>query len=110
YNYLNNLDPNSILFIYGDNDTYPLWGLQEPELFRDDVKIVNYTLLGSPWNIEQSLRRTYNAPALPSKLKYTDYQLNSNDNIMVVAGNIKSIFGELHSIIKPDVEIGRAHV
>lgn len=110
YNYLNNLDPNSILFVYGDNDTYPLWGLQETELFRDDVKIVNYTLLGSPWNIEQSLRRTYNAPALPSKLKYTDYQLNSNDNIMVVAGNIKSIFGELHSIIKPDVEMSVSEI
>lgn len=110
YNYLNNLDKNSILFVYGDNDTYPLWGLQETELFRDDVKIVNYTLLGSPWNIEQSLRKTYNAPALPSKLKYTDYQLNTNDNIMVVAGNIKSIFGELHSIIKEDAPLSVAEI
>src|SRR5690606_36805019 len=67
YKYLNNLDKNNpILFVYGDNDTNPLWGLQETENFRDDAKIVNYTLLGSPWNIEQSLRKTYNAPALPS--------------------------------------------
>ncbi len=110
HNYLNNLDKNSILFVYGDNDTYPLWGLQETELFRDDVKIVNYTLLGSPWNIEQSLRKTYNAPALPSKLKYKDFQLNTNDNIMVVAGNIKSIFGELHSIIRPDAGLSVAEV
>ena len=110
YNYLNNLDKNSILFVYGDNDTYPLWGLQETENFRDDVKIVNYTLLGSPWNIEQSLRKTYNAPALPSKLEYKNYQLNTNDQVMVVAGNIKSIFGELHSIIKPDTGLSIAEI
>lgn len=105
YNYLNNLDKNSILFVYGDNDTYPVWGLQETENFRDDVKIVNYTLLGSPWNIEQSLRKTYNATALPSKLQYTDYQLNTNDNIMIVGGNIKSIFSQLHSLFKPDSDL-----
>jgi len=110
YNYLNKLDKNSMLFVYGDNDTYPLWGLQEAENFRDDVKIVNYTLLGSPWNIEQSLRKTYNAPPLPSKLEYKDYQLNTNDNIMVVAGNIRSIFGELHSIIKPDAGLSVAEI
>ncbi|MDD3457901.1 MAG: DUF2723 domain-containing protein [Weeksellaceae bacterium] len=102
YNYLNNLDENSILFVYGDNDTYPLWGLQETENFRDDVKIVNYTLLGSPWNIEQSLRKTYNASPLPSKLEYKDYQLNTNDNIMVVGGSLKSIFSQLHSLFKQD--------
>lgn len=110
HNYLNNLDKNAILFVYGDNDTYPLWGLQETENFRDDVKIVNYTLLGSPWNIEQSLRKTYNAAALPSKLQYKNYQLNTNDNIMVVAGNIKSIFSELHSIIKPDTGLSVSEI
>src|SRR5690606_15442109 len=105
YNYLNNLDKNSILFVYGDNDTYPLWGLQETEKFRDDLKIVNYTLLGSPWNIEQSLRKTYNAAPLPSKLEYKDYQLNTNDNIMVVGENIKSIFSQLHSLFKEERDL-----
>lgn len=110
FNYLNGLDQNSILFVYGDNDTYPLWGLQETELFRDDVKIVNYTLLGSPWNIDQSLRRTYNAAALPSKLEYKDFQLNTNDNIMVVAGNLKSIFTELNSLIREDADLSTAEI
>lgn len=110
YNYLFNLDKNSILFVYGDNDTYPLWGLQETENFRDDVKIVNYTLLGSPWNIEQSLRKTYNAAPLPSKLQYQNYQLNTNDNIMVVGGNIKSIFNQLHSLFKGNSELTVAEI
>lgn len=110
YNYLNKLDKNSILFVYGDNDTYPLWGLQETENFRDDVKIVNYTLLGSPWNIEQSHRKTYNAEALPHQMVPAQYQLNTNDNIMVVAKNLRGIFGELHSIIKPDAPLSVAEI
>ena len=110
YKYLNNLDENSIIFVYGDNDTYPLWGLQETENFRDDVKIVNYTLLGSPWNIEQSLRRTYNAAALPSTLEYKDYQLNTNDQIMVVNSNIKSIFSQLYSLFKEDSDLSVAEI
>lgn len=110
HNYLNKLDKNSIIFVYGDNDTYPLWGLQETENFRDDVKIVNYTLLGSPWNIEQSHRKTYNAEALPHEMVPAQYQLNSNDNVMVVAKNLRSIFGELHSIIKPDAPLSVSEI
>lgn len=105
YNYLHNLDKNSILFVYGDNDTYPLWGLQETENFRDDVKIVNYTLLNSAWNIDQALRKTYNAPALPSRLKYEDFQMGTNDNIMLVGGNIRTIFTELNRLIREDSEL-----
>lgn len=90
YNYLANLDPNSIIFVYGDNDTYPLWGLQETAEFRDDVKIVNFTLLGSPWNIEQSLRKTYKAEGLPSQLKREDYQLGVNEGILVLSSDFLS--------------------
>src|SRR5690606_14721073 len=110
HNYLHKLDKNSILFVYGDNDTYPLWGLQETENFRDDVKIVNYTLLGSPWNLEQSHRKTYNAEALPHQMVPGNYQLNTNDNIMVVARNLRSIFGELHSIVKPDADLSVSEI
>lgn len=100
YNYLVGLDKNSVLFVYGDNDTYPLWGLQETELFRDDVKIANLTLAHSPWNIEQLLRRTYNAQGLPSNLKYTDYQNGTNDNILIMNSTIKGFFDEVNSYVK----------
>lgn len=110
YNYLNNLDENAILFVYGDNDTYPLWGLQETENFRDDLKVVNYTLLGAPWNIEQSLRKTYHAAALPSDLKPENYQLNTNDQIFLVGRNIRSSFEELNSIIRPDAGLSLKEV
>lgn len=101
YNYLYPLDKNAILFVYGDNDTYPLWGLQETENFRDDVKIANLTLAASPWNLEQLLRKTYNAAPIPTSLKPKDYQTGTNDQIFVVGGSLKNVFDQLNSFIKP---------
>ncbi len=44
--YLKEIPPNGILFTGGDNDTYPLWYLQEIRNYRQDVLVINTSLLG----------------------------------------------------------------
>ncbi|MBN2184091.1 MAG: DUF2723 domain-containing protein [Candidatus Krumholzibacteriota bacterium] len=71
YNMLASLEPDAILVTNGDNDTYPLWYIQNVEKYRTDVRVMNRMLLNTPWYIKQ-IRDNY--PKVPITL--TDQQID----------------------------------
>lgn len=70
WNLLAGLDENSVIFTNGDNDTYPLWYLQEVVGFRTDVTVVNLALINLTWYTQKMKRRE---PPMP--VSYTDEEL-----------------------------------
>lgn len=75
YNLLNSCAPYAILFTNGDNDTFPLWYLQEVRHVRTDVRVVCLSLLDTKWYIKQ-LRDEWSHKSPPLPISFTNKQLN----------------------------------
>ncbi|MDY7396037.1 DUF2723 domain-containing protein [Aureibaculum sp. 2210JD6-5] len=77
--YLDSAQENAIMFTIGDNDTFPLWYMQEVENYRTDLKLVNTSLFATDWYIDQQKRKTYLADPIPGQLVHNDYKTGSLD-------------------------------
>jgi hypothetical protein len=74
-NYLGLTDKNGVVITFGDNDTFPLWYIQEVEEWRTDVRILNYTLSGMHWYVDQLYNKLYQSDPLPFTLPRDMYGL-----------------------------------
>jgi hypothetical protein len=75
YNLLQTCEEGSILFTNGDNDTFPLWYLQDVEGIRRDVRVVCLSLVNTPWYIQQMKNKPYYPEARAVPISMTDAQI-----------------------------------
>ncbi len=75
-NYLTSVAHNGIIFCNGDNDTFPLWYVQEVEGYRTDIRVCNLSYLQTEWYVDQMVRNSYDSEPLP--ISWTQQQYSGD--------------------------------
>ncbi|MGD9707006.1 MAG: DUF2723 domain-containing protein [Candidatus Delongbacteria bacterium] len=98
-NILESCDENGILFTNGDNDTFPVWYLQEVEGIRTDVQVVNLSLLNTGWYIRQLKKK------MPEYIRYSEKQIDEyfDQHLMTSDGFMRRYWPEKKKLQLPSV-------
>lgn len=101
-NYLESCAKDAIVISFGDNDTYPLWYSQEVAGVRPDLRVMNYSLLGTDWYINQ-LRYKVNESA-PADVIFTPEQIQGDNRNIVILYNMPGYdpnkYYDLYTVLK----------
>jgi hypothetical protein len=101
--YLQSCPQNAILFTFGDNDTYPLWYAQEVEGVRPDIRIINNSLLGIDWYINQ-LRYKINQSSPIDVIVTADQIAGDRRTYTVVRPpQNETTYSDLYTVLKDNV-------
>jgi hypothetical protein len=84
-NILSSCEQNAILFTAADNDTYPIWYLQQVEDFRPDVRQILTTFLPIDWYGNQMNNNYKGCGSVPISFNNKELLMNTNQYFPVMA-------------------------
>ncbi|MBI1344228.1 MAG: DUF2723 domain-containing protein [Terrimonas sp.] len=99
-NYLESCPKDAILFTFGDNDTYPLWYAQEVENVRPDIRIVNNSLLGIDWYINQLKNAVNESKPLDVVFSEDDLEGNKRNYLRFRAELNQDVYNDLDTVLQ----------
>lgn len=112
-NLLESLEPDAIIFVDGDNHTFPLWYAQEVLGVRRDVKVVNLAYLSTAWYVTSLMlpgeeSRPIEMQASPEKIFYEAFNVVRLPSSLPVDSSLSvDALGEIRRIYETDAKVAR---